>query len=47
MLRPVRTVIVMMVVFLAGLFYERHQQSARCAAAGGTVQDGLCRGDTG
>ena len=47
MFRPVRTLILMVVVFVSGLFYERYQHLERCEAAGGTVRDGLCQGETG
>jgi hypothetical protein len=46
MFRPVRTLVLMAVLFLVGLFYERHQHQERCAAAGGTVENGLCRGES-
>ncbi|RKT27929.1 hypothetical protein BXY70_3285 [Roseovarius halotolerans] len=47
MLRPVRTLILMVVLFSAGVFYERYQHLERCTEAGGTVSGGLCRGETG
>ncbi len=39
MFRPVRTLFLMVLVFLAGVFFERYQHGERCAAAGGQ----LCR----
>ncbi|MFO7770128.1 hypothetical protein HAT86_05200 [Roseovarius gahaiensis] len=45
MFRPIRTLILLAVVFLAGIFFERYQQLDRCTAAGGTLADGLCQGE--
>ncbi len=42
--RPIRTLILMGLVFLAGIVFERYQHSQRCVAAQGVAQDGLCRG---
>jgi len=44
MLRPIRTLLMMVVVFLAGYAFERYQHSTRCAQAGGHVVEGLCKG---
>jgi len=43
--RPIRTLILLMVAFMAGLLFERSEQSEKCAAIGGTFTAGLCRGD--
>lgn len=42
--RPIRTLILMGLVFLAGIVFERYQHSQRCEIAKGVTQDGLCRG---
>ncbi|SLN28184.1 hypothetical protein PEL8287_01266 [Roseovarius litorisediminis] len=47
MFRPVRTLFLMVLVFLAGVFFERYQHGERCAAAGGAVVSGLCTGANG
>ena len=44
MFRPVRSLLLMLVLLFAGMMAERYQQSERCAAAGGEMRDGLCRG---
>lgn len=44
MLRPVRTLALMALVFVAGVLFERQQQAGRCAEAGGSFGGGLCRG---
>jgi hypothetical protein len=33
------------ILFLAGWGYAKHQHSERCAAAGGEVVRGLCKGE--
>ncbi len=43
MFRPVRTLITMAVVFLAGVFFERHNQAERCMEAHGKLQAGICK----
>ncbi|MFD1160431.1 hypothetical protein [Roseovarius aestuarii] len=47
MFRPIRTLIIMAMVFIAGVFYERHQHGERCVAAGGEMKSGLCTGAAG
>jgi len=47
MRRPVRTLFLMALVFVAGVVFERRQHGQRCAEAGGHVAAGLCRGATG
>ncbi len=44
MFRPIRTLVFMSLVFLAGIVFERYQHTQRCVAAQGIAQDGLCRG---
>ncbi len=39
----IRTVILVLVAFVAGLLFERSQASEACAAAGGEIRDGVCR----
>ncbi|SFN92777.1 hypothetical protein SAMN04487859_111106 [Roseovarius lutimaris] len=41
--RPIRTLVLMGLVFVAGIVFERYQHNQRCAAAEGITQDGLCR----
>ncbi len=43
MFRLIRLVIFVMLAFVTGVFYERLGASERCTAAGGTMEDGLCR----
>ncbi len=45
MFRPIRTLILLVVAFLAGIFFERYQHLERCTAAGGAVRNGLCQGE--
>ena len=45
MLRPIRTLVLLGLAFLAGVFFERQQQLDRCAAASGTMTNGLCLGE--
>lgn len=47
MFRPIRTLIMMALVFVAGIFYERAQHGERCVAAGGEMVSGLCTGAKG
>jgi len=42
MLRPVRTLIMMVAVFMAGVLFERSQNSKSCATLGGEFESGLC-----
>lgn len=42
MFRPVRTLIILLVAFVAGLFYERNLQNERCIERGGQMVDRLC-----
>ncbi len=44
MFRPIRTLMVMAMVFVSGIFYERFQHGERCVAAGGEMHSGLCTG---
>lgn len=44
MFRPVRTLILIVFAFMAGLLFERSRASEDCKAAGGTMLAGLCRG---
>lgn len=39
-----RTLLIAMIAFVAGVLYERHNQSELCDAAGGTWRSGLCGG---
>lgn len=44
MLRPVRSLMLLCAVFLAGLGYEKYKHAERCTATGGSVTGGICRG---
>ncbi len=44
MFRPIRTIFLLLLVFFAGLAFEKYQHSDRCIASGGTVTQGLCIG---
>lgn len=44
MFRPIRTLIMMAMVFISGVFYERYQHGERCVVAGGEMKSGLCTG---
>lgn len=43
MFRLVRTIILVLIAFVAGLMFERSQTAQACSAAGGEIQDGVCR----
>ena len=38
----IRTAILLMIAFVFGLFFERHQAADACGAAGGTLRAGVC-----
>ena len=40
----IRTAILVMIAFVAGLLFERSQAGEMCVAAGGTMSAGLCKG---
>lgn len=42
MFRPVRTLILLAVAFLAGVFYERNNHGERCHERGGQIDEGIC-----
>lgn len=42
--RPIRTLILLGIVFVAGVLYERAMMKDRCLDAGGAVQGNLCAG---
>lgn len=44
MIKPVRSLILMVAVFFGGMMTERYNHGERCAEIGGKVVDGLCRG---
>lgn len=44
MFRPVRTILLMMFTFVAGVFYERATYKETCANRGGEISEGLCLG---
>ncbi|MEL6620384.1 MAG: hypothetical protein AAFY39_17060 [Pseudomonadota bacterium] len=39
----VRTIVLILVAFVAGLLFERNQAAEACAVSGGQMQDGVCR----
>ncbi len=40
----IRSTILVLIAFVAGLMFERSNAGETCRAAGGTMQAGLCRG---
>lgn len=42
--RPIRTLVLLGIVFVGGIMYERFQMKDQCLDAGGAVQNGLCTG---
>lgn len=44
MLRPIRTLFLVVLAFLAGLFVERANHRDSCADRGGAMSEGLCIG---
>jgi hypothetical protein len=44
MFRPVRTLLFIFLAFVAGIIYERSNQSENCREQGGRFVDGLCQG---
>ncbi len=40
----IRLPILMLLAFLAGVFFERNQRAEACAAEGGDLRSGVCRG---
>lgn len=38
----IRTPILLMVAFVAGLMFERSQTAEACTTQGGTMRDGVC-----
>ena len=44
MFKPVRMLLLILVAFLAGVFFERNNTSEKCTASGGVMDAGLCRG---
>ncbi|MEM9577359.1 MAG: hypothetical protein AAF999_10140 [Pseudomonadota bacterium] len=44
MFKPIRMLVLILIAFLAGVLFERHNTSEKCGAAGGRIDAGLCRG---
>ncbi|WP_299968058.1 hypothetical protein [uncultured Roseobacter sp.] len=44
MLRPLRTLFLILLAFVAGILTERSNQKSACADAGGEVTGGVCLG---
>ena len=44
MFRPIRTIILAMFAFFAGVLFERSAQNDHCADRGGEMSEGLCIG---
>ena len=40
----IRTAILVLIAFVAGLFFERNQAGEACASEGGDMVRGFCRG---
>jgi len=47
MFRPVRTFLLIILAFMAGLFYQRGIYADECLDRGGRMNDGICFGDGG
>ena len=46
MFRPIRTLFLILIAFVAGLLFERSQTAEKCRALGGAYSVGLCRETT-
>ena len=46
MFRLARLIILCLIAFIAGIFFERQAQSDECLAAGGTLNGPICEGVT-
>ena len=44
MFKLIRLIIFVLLAFVVGQFYERSQNSERCATLGGDMDAGLCKG---
>jgi hypothetical protein len=44
MFRPIRTLILLLLAFVSGVFFERLNHTDRCLDRGGMVLDDLCFG---
>ncbi len=44
MFRPIRSLMLITVAFLAGIFFERANQRDTCLDRGGAISEGLCIG---
>lgn len=44
MFRPIRTLILILFAFVAGVFFERAAEGDRCLDRGGALSEGLCIG---
>lgn len=42
MFRLIRTPVLLLIAFVAGLLYERSQAADACLGAGGKMHDGVC-----
>lgn len=40
--RPIRTIVIVTIAFVAGMVYERSNANERCTTAGGQMINGLC-----
>jgi hypothetical protein len=41
--RPIRTLIILAVAFIAGMMYERERQAETCLQTAGVLQDIVCK----
>lgn len=44
MFKPIRLLVLILLAFLAGVFFERRSTTEKCNLAGGSMDAGLCRG---
>ncbi len=46
MFRLARLIILCLIAFIAGVFFERQAQADKCLAAGGSLKGSICEGAT-
>ena len=44
MFRPIRTLMLLLFAFVAGVLFEKAQTNEACDARGGSMSEGLCLG---
>jgi len=45
LIRPIRTVMMLVLAFAAGIGFDRVKHTERCHIVGGSVEAGLCTGE--